>query len=134
MHLPCDCAEEMELLFVSLAPPVLLDRPLLDDFVTCLEAKCWLYRCLEAELKLPLVLLAEEVIEILSPHILLLVPILSWLGRLLMEPPVIPPLDVVGAWSLLPVLNVTETLEGKCCCSEEWFRISVNWLNDKIFI
>ena len=36
-----------------------------------------------------------------------------------MDPPVIPPLDVVGAWSLLPVLNVTETLEGKCCRSEE---------------
>ena len=35
-----------------------------------------------------------------------------------MDPPVIAPLDVVGAWSLLAMLNVTETLEGKCCCSE----------------
>ena len=103
----------MELLFVSLPSIVLVDIVLVGELTTCwLGSKLRQYR-LDADTKLPLVLLFEEVMDTLSPHMLLLVPILSWLFNDISDPPVIP-FDVEGSFSLFSLIDLTG-LDGTAC-------------------
>ena len=97
-------------LYLQIVFPVMI---LPGDFETWWPVtKCWLFR-LDADVKLPLVRLVEEVIDMLSPQMLLLVPMLSWLFKDIRDPLVIP-LDVEGEISRFPLLNLSALDEIDC--------------------
>ena len=110
MNSPWDWLEEIEPLFpneeiVSLSSFVLPVSVLLIECLTrwwSFAASCrWWFR-LCAEVKLPLVRLVDEVTDTLSPQILLLVPMLSWLFKDMRDPLVIP-LEVEAVESIFAV-------------------------------